>query len=111
MAPIFKKRGRPSRKSVEDEEAASAKRKVEEGDDEERAKKKAKVEDKPERTFEGRKIDDSQPLLLTGGVLRRYQLDGYEWMSPLWENGINGILADEMGLGKTVQVISLFCHM
>jgi ATP-dependent DNA helicase len=43
--------------------------------------------------------------------MRNYQLEGYEWMSTLWENGINGILADEMGLGKTIQTVALFCHM
>ena len=43
--------------------------------------------------------------------MRSYQLEGYEWMSTLWENGINGILADEMGLGKTIQTVALFCHM
>ena len=43
--------------------------------------------------------------------MRNYQLDGYEWMSTLWENGINGILADEMGLGKTIQTVALFCHL
>ena len=43
--------------------------------------------------------------------LNSVQLEGYEWMSTLWENGINGILADEMGLGKTIQTVALFCHM
>ena len=43
--------------------------------------------------------------------MRSYQLEGYEWMSTLWENGINGILAYEMGLGKTIQTVALFCHM
>ena len=45
------------------------------------------------------------------GVMRNYQLDGYEWLAKLYENGINGILADEMGLGKTIQCIALFCHL
>ena len=35
--------------------------------------------------------------------MRNYQLEGYEWLVKLYENGINGILADEMGLGKTIQ--------
>merc|ERR1719362_829062 len=43
--------------------------------------------------------------------MRSYQLEGYEWMATLWENGINGILADEMGLGKTIQTVALFCHL
>lgn len=53
----------------------------------------------------------AQPKLLSGGVLRHYQLQGVEWMISLYENGLNGILADEMGLGKTIQVIALFAHL
>jgi len=54
-----------------------------------------------------------QPALVTGGVMREYQLVGMEWLVSLWENGLNGILADEMGLGKVincmiVSVISIF---
>lgn len=37
-----------------------------------------------------------QPKLLSGGVLRHYQLQGVEWMISLYENGLNGILADEV---------------
>ena len=64
-----------------------------------------------DRKFEGRGIPSNQPLLLTGGIMRDYQLESYEWMSTLWEDGINGILADEMGLGKTIQTVALFCDM
>lgn len=42
-----------------------------------------------------------QPALVTGAEMRDYQLDGFEWLVSLYENGLNGILADEMGLGKT----------
>jgi SNF2 family DNA or RNA helicase len=28
------------------------------------------------------------------GIMRDYQLEGYEWMTSLWENGINGILGE-----------------
>lgn len=52
-----------------------------------------------------------QPNLLTGGVMRSYQIAGFEWLKVLYENGVNGILADEMGLGKTVQCIALFAHL
>jgi len=38
--------------------------------------------------------------------LRSYQLDGYQWLSFLWEHELGGILADDMGLGKTVQVLA-----
>lgn len=40
-----------------------------------------------------------QPELITGAVLKDYQLIGVQWLSTLFLNGINGILADEMGLG------------
>ena len=45
------------------------------------------------------------------GELRDYQIEGLQWLTVLYENGVNGILADEMGLGKTIQVIALFCHL
>ncbi len=48
-----------------------------------------------------------QPACITGGQLRKYQLEGLNWMLSLNANGINGILADEMGLGKTLQSISV----
>ncbi|HBG88208.1 MAG TPA: SNF family helicase [Marinilabiliaceae bacterium] len=40
-------------------------------------------------------------------TLRPYQIEGYEWLNFLKENGYGGILADDMGLGKTLQTISL----
>ncbi|KAK6525682.1 hypothetical protein TWF281_010734 [Arthrobotrys megalospora] len=52
-----------------------------------------------------------QPKLVTGCVMKEYQLEGLEWMASLFENGLNGILADEMGLGKTLQTISLFAFL
>ncbi|KAI9798520.1 MAG: hypothetical protein M1833_004787 [Piccolia ochrophora] len=52
-----------------------------------------------------------QPDLVTGGTMRDYQLEGLEWMTTLYENGLNGILADEMGLGKTIQTISLMAFL
>lgn len=60
---------------------------------------------------DGSAISDLQSSLVSGGVLRDYQLQGVEWLKALFENGLNGILADEMGLGKTVQVISFFAHL
>ena len=45
---------------------------------------------------------EEQPHLLTGGVLKPYQLFGLNWMVSLYNNNLNGILADEMGLGKTI---------
>jgi ATP-dependent DNA helicase len=52
-----------------------------------------------------------QPKLITGGVMREYQLQGLEWLVSLYENGLNGILADEMGLGKTLQTISFLAFL
>ncbi|RUS33031.1 P-loop containing nucleoside triphosphate hydrolase protein [Jimgerdemannia flammicorona] len=56
-------------------------------------------------------ISARQPSLVTGGMLREYQLAGVEWLVSLWENGLNGILADEMGLGKTLQTIAFIAHL
>lgn len=42
--------------------------------------------------------------------LRPYQLEGYRWLSFLYDHGLGGILADDMGLGKTLQTITMFCH-
>ena len=39
--------------------------------------------------------------------LRKYQVEGYNYLMTLKEYRLNGILADEMGLGKTLQVITL----
>lgn len=100
-------RGGRGRQPAKSQPAQPLKRPASEED--ERPEKKAKLHDS--RSFGGRAIPSNQPLLLSGGIMRDYQLAGYEWMSSLWENGINGILADEMGLGKTLQVIALFCHL
>ncbi|CAN8003328.1 unnamed protein product, partial [Ixodes hexagonus] len=56
-------------------------------------------------------IPDGQPALFTGGVMRPYQIEGYQWLKVLYENGVNGILADEMGLGKTIQTIALVADL
>ena len=39
--------------------------------------------------------------------LRPYQLDGYHWLSLLWDLQLGGVLADDMGLGKTVQTLAM----
>ncbi|GGK69739.1 DEAD/DEAH box helicase [Ornithinimicrobium pekingense] len=38
--------------------------------------------------------------------LRPYQLEGYRWLSALWDAGLGGVLADDMGLGKTLQALA-----
>merc|ERR1719318_607333 len=105
---VEKPSAKRGRRSKADGEPAGKKMKTDVVEDQEDVKKNRLEKD---RKFEGREIPSNQPLLLTGGIMRDYQLEGYEWMSTLWENGINGILADEMGLGKTIQTVALFCHM
>lgn len=55
-------------------------------------------------------VDIEQPKMLNC-TLKEYQLKGLNWLSNLYEQGINGILADEMGLGKTVQSISVMAYL
>ncbi|KAJ3072793.1 hypothetical protein HDU98_002872 [Podochytrium sp. JEL0797] len=57
------------------------------------------------------KRSQRQPSLVTGCVMREYQILGMEWLISLWEQGLNGILADEMGLGKTLQTIAFLAHL
>jgi SWI/SNF-related matrix-associated actin-dependent regulator of chromatin subfamily A protein 2/4 len=45
-----------------------------------------------------------QSLLLVGGTLKPYQIQGLEWLVSLYNNNLNGILADEMGLGKVNKI-------
>ncbi|WP_110180792.1 DEAD/DEAH box helicase [Nocardioides solisilvae] len=45
------------------------------------------------------------PPTLTA-TLREYQLDGYRWLSFLWDHRLGGVLADDMGLGKTLQTLA-----
>jgi SNF2 family DNA or RNA helicase len=42
--------------------------------------------------------------------LRHYQVEGYRWLSFLWEARLGGILADDMGLGKTLQLLAAICR-
>lgn len=45
-----------------------------------------------------------------GATLRPYQVEGYRWLTFLYEHRMGGILADDMGLGKTVQALALLAH-
>lgn len=56
-------------------------------------------------------IITEQPSLLSGGILKPYQIEGLKWMVSLFNGKLNGILADEMGLGKTIQSIALFSYL
>ncbi len=55
-------------------------------------------------------IESAQPPAALRALLRPYQLDGFGWLSFLWEHQLGGILADDMGLGKTLQALALICH-
>ncbi|MEX2289072.1 MAG: DEAD/DEAH box helicase [Mycobacteriales bacterium] len=48
-----------------------------------------------------------EPPLKLQATLRPYQLDGYHWLSLLWDCQLGGILADDMGLGKTLQTLAM----
>ncbi|KAJ2908442.1 putative ATPase, partial [Coemansia aciculifera] len=78
-------------------------------DDETNASEEAKPEEA--LVIDGQRVSARQPRLITGGIMRDYQLEGMEWLASLYENGLNGILADEMGLGKTLQTIAFLCFL
>lgn len=71
-------------------------------------KEHALFKDEPDIEGDGTIV---RPALFTGGELRRYQVEGLNWLKVLFENGVNGILADEMGLGKTIQCVALICQI
>eukprot|EP00698_Gefionella_okellyi_P011980 TRINITY_DN3200_c0_g1_i1.p1 TRINITY_DN3200_c0_g1~~TRINITY_DN3200_c0_g1_i1.p1 ORF type:complete len:1376 (-),score=314.16 TRINITY_DN3200_c0_g1_i1:537-4664(-) len=52
-----------------------------------------------------------QPVGITGGTMRDYQLEGLRWLVGQHDRGAGGILADEMGLGKTLQVTSFLSFL
>ncbi|HLP45679.1 MAG TPA: DEAD/DEAH box helicase [Candidatus Kapabacteria bacterium] len=41
------------------------------------------------------------------GKLRKYQVEGFQWLYFLREYKLSGCLADDMGLGKTIQTLAL----
>ncbi len=52
-------------------------------------------------------IPRPEPPHTLQATLRPYQLDGYHWLSLLWDHQLGGILADDMGLGKTLQTLAM----
>ena len=55
-------------------------------------------------------LDAVEPAELPAGLdatLRPYQVDGFRWLSLLWDCGLGGVLADDMGLGKTLQMLAM----
>lgn len=88
--------------------AASKKAKVEDGNI---AAGKAVFDEVRGEDEDGEEEYQAQSPLITGAVLRDYQLAGVQWLSTLHSNGLNGILGDEMGLGKTLQTIAFLAHL
>ncbi|KAF9945234.1 hypothetical protein BGZ70_003953, partial [Mortierella alpina] len=52
-----------------------------------------------------RKLEESR-VFKHGNQLRKYQIEGLNWLLDCWFNGQACIMADEMGLGKTVQSVT-----
>jgi superfamily II DNA or RNA helicase len=55
-------------------------------------------------------VEATEPPGVPAGLeatLRPYQLQGFQWLSVLWDAGLGGVLADDMGLGKTLQALAL----
>lgn len=61
-------------------------------EDEEDLTKRMKVDEVPEADVEEDSQIFTQPALITGAKLKKYQLEGVAWMAGLYQNGISGIL-------------------
>lgn len=55
-------------------------------------------------------IQEEKPPAHLHGILRPYQVAGFQWLNYLQQVNWGGILADDMGLGKTVQALSFLEH-
>jgi len=64
-----------------------------------------------EQMLQQQPVDDPIPLDNVRAILRRYQVEGVQWLNRLRKMHLNGILADDMGLGKTLQAIATLCHV
>jgi hypothetical protein len=53
------------------------------------------------------KLPQPDPPAQLLATLRPYQLEGYHWLSVLWDHQLGGVLADDMGLGKTLQTLAM----
>ena len=69
------------------------------------------TQDSPEPQKASRRVIAQRPVPTGLQVtLRPYQVEGFRWLSFLYEQLLGGILADDMGLGKTVQALALLAH-
>jgi len=60
----------------------------------------------------GDSVSDSalEPPAALTAQLRPYQVEGFRWLTFLWQHQLGGILADDMGLGKTLQALALISY-
>ncbi|KAJ6099586.1 hypothetical protein N7467_001121 [Penicillium canescens] len=63
------------------------------------------------KNFEESLVLRTQPVLVIGGELMEYQMDGVNWLYYMFLQRTNAILADDMGLGKTIQVLTFFAAL
>ena len=56
------------------------------------------------RKFEGRSIPVEQPLLISGGIMKPYQIEGMIWMAQLRKVGANGIVSSLSSLYHNLEV-------
>ncbi|WP_051749966.1 DEAD/DEAH box helicase [Phycicoccus jejuensis] len=59
------------------------------------------------RLVDGEGVEPAEVPAALRATLRPYQVDGFRWLSLLWDCGLGGVLADDMGLGKTMQMLAL----
>ena len=69
------------------------------------------TQDSPAPQKTSRRVTAQRPVPAgLQATLRPYQVEGFQWLSFLYEQRLGGILADDMGLGKTVQALALLAH-
>ncbi|MBM6405325.1 DEAD/DEAH box helicase [Phycicoccus sp. CSK15P-2] len=59
------------------------------------------------RLVDGTGVEPAEVPATLDATLRPYQVEGFRWLSLLWDCGLGGVLADDMGLGKTVQTLAM----
>jgi len=60
-----------------------------------------------EQLLDGSKLDPFPLPVKVNAELRKYQMDGVNWMAFLNKFHLHGILCDDMGLGKTLQTLCM----